>query len=257
VTPGAPYAGLAAVWDLMGQDRHSARMVDYTLALMKRHRIRAVTGLDLCCGTGTALARFLDRGFIMAGLDGSPEMIAQAARKLRGRGVRLYQKTLPAFRLIPDDRPRGTVRVDFITCFYDSLNHLLTERDLGAAFRSVHDHLNDRGWFIFDMNTAAALSDIWSGHVFADAREELAWVWKSEYQARSRTACLTAATFVKRGDRWDRFDEIHYERAYSNTRIRQLLRSAGFTVRGFYDCYRFTPADRSTLRVCVVARRRT
>ena len=251
-----PYTQLPAVWDQMGQDRHSIKMVSYTLEIMKRHKIRATTGLDLCCGTGTAINLFLDHGFIMAGLDGSPEMIAFAAKKLRGRGVRLYQKMLPKFRLIPDDNSRGTVRFDFVTSFYDSLNYMLTPEDLGQTFKSVANHLNDGGWFIFDMNTKEALTNIWGGHVYADSRDDLAWIWKNDFDPRTaRATCLTT-TFVREGSSWRRFDENHTEAAYSNTRIKHLLKEAGFRVKEFYECYRFTRPNRDTLRICAVAQRK-
>lgn len=251
-----PYSKLPEVWDKLGQDRHSTAMVKYTMDVFDRFEIKPMTGLDLCCGTGTAIKLFTDRGLIMSGLDGSAPMLAQAAAKLKGRGVRLYHKMLPKFRLLETGNARRTVGFDFVTSFYDSLNYLASEEDLLATFQSVHAHLNDFGWFIFDMNTPEALENIWGGQVYADARDDIAWVWKNEYNGRTRSAMCRTTTFVKKGKLWERIDEDHFERAYSNTTIKKLLRKAGFTVKGIYDCGKFEPADRETLRIAVVARKK-
>ena len=251
-----PYTQLANVWDDMGQDEHSMKMADYTLKIMRKHKIKATFGLDLCCGTGTAIKLFLDEGFVMAGLDGSPEMLAVAARKLHRRGVRLYQKQLPKFRLLSDNDSRSNVTFDFVTSFYDSLNYLTSTRELGTCFKSVADHLHRGGWFIFDMNTPTALRTIWGGQTYAEARDDIAWVWRNDFNPRTNTALCRTTTFVKEGKLWRRFDEDHYERGYTNTVIRSLLREAGFVVKGFYRCYRFDAPTKSTYRICAVARKK-
>ena len=114
MTRTTPYAKMAAIWDHMGQDDHSRKMVDYTGLIFKRFGIAPTTGLDLCCGTGTAIGLLLGRGYIMSGLDGSSHMLALAAKKLKGRGVRLYHKTLPRFRLLSTVSSRKNVAFDFV-----------------------------------------------------------------------------------------------------------------------------------------------
>ena len=64
-----PYAKLAAFYDQMGADSHSIKMVEYCFSLFRRFRIRPAEGLDLCCGTGTALALFDDHEISKSGLD--------------------------------------------------------------------------------------------------------------------------------------------------------------------------------------------
>jgi len=252
-----PYAKLAAVWDLIGQDQHSIKMVEYTDMIFKRFGITPTTGLDLCCGTGTAISLLLDRGYIMSGLDGSSPMLASAAKKLKGRGVKLYHKTLPRFRLLSTVDSRQSMAYDFVTCFYDSLNYITSERDLGATFRSVGNHLNKGGWFIFDMNTPAALKNVWGSQVHAEARrDDIAWVWKNSYNPRTTSALLQTTTFVKEGAHWRRIDEDHLERGYSNTTIKRLLREAGFVIKGYYSCHTFEPPQRDSFRICAVARRK-
>jgi SAM-dependent methyltransferase len=239
----------------MGADEHSARMVEYTFKILRRFRVKVSCGLDVCCGTGTAIALFLDHGIEMAGLDQSASMLAVAAKKLKGRGVKLYQKSLPSFRILCTDDSRRIRTFDLITCFYDSLNYLKNAAQFKAAFRSIYRHLNSGGWFIFDMNTPAALKLLWGGQVYADAHDDLVWVWKNTYHEKTQSATCRTTFFVKRGRLWERFDEEHIERAYDNAVIRKLLREVGFQIKGFYRCFSFTPPKKGTYRICGVARR--
>lgn len=46
-------------------------------------------------------------------------------------------------------------------CWFDSMNYLLTKRELDTAFRKVNRVLKNGGLFIFDMNTIYGLSVNW------------------------------------------------------------------------------------------------
>jgi len=251
-----PYGQFAEVYDLMGADRHSVQMCEYSIRIFKRFGIKPANGLDLCCGTGTAVSLLTDYGISMSGLDGSTGMLAIAQRKLKRHKTNLYHQTLPTFKIYDRTTTKRLRRFDLVTCFYDSLNYLLSERALTAAFRSVSRHLHPGGWFIFDMNTLEALKILWEGQTFADVHDDLSWIWKSEYIPTKKIAHLIATFFVKQGRTWSRFDERHTERAYSNASIRRMLRLAGFTVRGFYHCRTFKAPTRDTMRICCVAQKK-
>lgn len=251
----SPYSKLAIIYDRMGQDQHSRSMVTYTQELFDRFNFQPSRGLDLCCGTGTALQLFDDAGYQMSGLDGSAEMLSCAAAKLKGRGIRLYHKQLPEFRLLANDDSTSIEQFDFVTSFYDSLNYLTTVRDLEAAFRAVRDHLCPGGLFVFDMNTPRALQVIWDEQVYADSHDDIAWVWKNEYDPKRRMAACYATCFYRQGDTWKRFDETHWERGYTNDQIKRLIKRAGFKIRGFYKCGTFRRPGPRTYRIAAVAQR--
>ncbi len=251
-----PYQRFASVYDQMGADAHSRKMTEYCFRIFRKFDIKPVTGLDLCCGTGTAVHLFSERGILMSGLDRSPQMLAVAAKKLKGHRVTLYQKELPTFRLLDTTNSRILRRFDVVTSFYDSLNYLTSQRELKATFRSVSRHLVPGGWFIFDMNTEEALKILWDAQVFADARESLAWIWKNEYHPRTKSATCRTIFFRPAGKLWERFEEIHVEKAYENRTLQRLLREVGFTVKGFYKCHTFDKPTKNTYRICAVAQKK-
>lgn len=249
-----PYAQLARVYDLMGADEHSVMMTEYCQKIFQRFKIRPKNVLDLCCGTGTALEIFADWGYTVAGLDQSAAMLAVAAKKLKGRKIKLYQKSLPKFKLL-DAHGKSTCRFDLVTCFYDSLNYLKNARELKASFRSVFEHLEPGGWFIFDMNTEASLRILWGGQIYAGAMDDIAWIWRNNFIEKKNAAECETTCFYKVGKMWDRFDEVHVERAYENAQIIEMLEAVGFDVKGFYKCHTFRKPTSKAYRICGVVQR--
>lgn len=249
------YQKFASVYDRMGADRFSAEMVDYTMRIMKRLRKKPETVLDLCCGTGTALRLLHERGMRTTGLDGSAAMLRQAKAKLAGTRTQLYCRRLPRFDIVGKGTNSKRRTFDLVTCYYDSLNYLQTLQDLKSAFLSVYRHLNPGGCFVFDMNTPEALKTIWDGNSWGDAQKDLAWIWVNKsFEERNMAECRTTF-FVKQGKHWKRFDELHVERGYANSVIKQSLRNAGFRLRGYYRCFSFRKPTARTTRICAIADR--
>lgn len=248
-----PYQRFAEIYDKMGADHFSLRMAEYTLRILRKFELRPADGLDICCGTGSAIRYFTENGLRMAGVDRSRRMLAQARAKLDGQGVRLYCQALPKLSL----QERGRVRqFDLATCFYDSLNYLTTERELGAAFKAVYAHLRPGGHFVFDMNTPHALKTIWgSPTTYAGAKDDLAWIFRNHYHADTASADCITTFFVREGRAWVRFDETHTEQGYPDRTIKALLHKAGFRIRGYYRCLSFDKPGRTTDRIAVLVRR--
>lgn len=243
------YERFAGVYDQMGSDRFSVRMFTYTQQLLDRLQYHPKSVLDLACGTGTAALLWAARNVATCGIDGSAQMLAMADKKARQKHltVAFSRQPLTDFSL-----PH---RVDLATCFFDSLNYLLTLRNLTACFRCTARTLYPGGYFIFDMNTVEAMKVLWGAQTYADTTPDLAWVWKNKYFPKSKTAIVQAAFFVQQGKVWERFDETHVERAYTVAEIRHCLQAAGFEVVQVYNCFTFSRPKRDSLRVVFIARR--
>lgn len=253
-----PYDKLAIAYDRIGMDRFSVRMVDYAVKLLENFRAEPRDGLDLCCGTGTAIRELSDHGIMMEGLDRSTAMLSVARRKLAGRSVKLHRQNLPRFEIVVKSGGRKQLRrYDLVTSFFDSLNYQLTERDLKATFASVYRHLKPGGWFLFDMNTAHAMRTVFTTRQpEAGVTDKVAWVFRNDANNDRDQSAFLLTFFVKEGRAWRRYDETHRERAYPNTTIARMLRETGFQVKGMYRCLSFEKPTRSTNRIAVVARRK-
>jgi len=250
------YGKFAGVYDSLDGDLFSVKMAQKTFDLLDRFGIEVKNCLDLCCGTGTAVKIFAEAGYHAEGLDGSREMLKMARRKLKRQKTVFHHQQLPSFK-IPEKRgSRRLKKYDLITSYFDSLNYMLTSRDLGRVFKSVARHLNSAGAFIFDMNTPHALKFMWDDHVRTDLKDDIGIIWRNVYEPETKSAICYATFFAKAGRHWTRFDEVHVEAGYSNGEIRSLLRAAGFRVRGVYDCKSMKTATRETNRIVVVAQKK-
>jgi SAM-dependent methyltransferase len=248
------YDHFAAVYDLMGADHHSLRMCDYTIEIFRKHKIKPQCGLEICCGTGSALKFFADHGYQMTGVDQSRQMLIQARRKV-GKRATLQRAVLPELRIV-DQSSKRRRQFDFAYSYYDSLNYLLSARDLHRAFRNVSLHLQPGGWFIFDMNTPRALREVWGNTYWGGALKDLCWLFKNSYDHTNKLGMVRITLFVRTGKCWKRYNETHVERGYPNAVIRELLSDADLSVKAIYKCFTYERATDRTNRICVVARKK-
>ena len=111
--------------------------------------------LDIACGEGSFAVVMAAAGYRVSGVDQSAEMIALARERARLASIQVDFS-------VEDMRNLQFVEeFDLVTCFFDSLNYLLTVRDLQAAFHGVFAALRPGGYFIFDMNTVHGLVVNW------------------------------------------------------------------------------------------------
>ena len=101
--------------------------------------------LDLACGTGTFATMLKLKGFESYGLDLSEEIIeiANEKKKINHLDIPFYVADMTSFNL--DNK------FDVITCFFDSINFLDNKSKIKKMFDKVYQHLNDNGYFIFDI----------------------------------------------------------------------------------------------------------
>ena len=69
---------------------------------------------------------------------------------------------LPVLRLVEADMTTFDLaeRFDVVLCVYDSINHLVDFAQWEAVFDRSHEHLNDGGIFVFDINTERRLAEL-------------------------------------------------------------------------------------------------
>lgn len=138
----ASYDLLAAHYDAVTGD--SATEATFIDGIIKHACGRAVTLLELACGTGGIIARLASR-YQVSGLDISPGMLAVAREKLP-EGTPLYLADMSNFKL--------ETTFDAIVCVYHGINHLLSFSYWESLFDCAYRHLNHDGVLIFDVITA-------------------------------------------------------------------------------------------------------
>lgn len=193
-------------------------------SILASRRLNPKSCLDLACGNGVASVMLAKQGMKVIGLDISNDMLKLSRRRAKGSHVKVdfLQGDMRSFRL-PE-------RVDMAVSLYDSLNYLLKLSDLAKCFKCVFDSLSDNGIFIFDMNTRKILEN-WNR--WRNFSEKWNTGLVGEFDPKRNLAKLKAIMFVKRkdddDDSYQRFVEVHTEKAYANREIAGALRKAGFS----------------------------
>lgn len=214
------YADLAAVYDqLMQQDVQYDTLCDLIEKCFRRYGRNPELIVDLACGTGSVTSRMAQRGYDMIGIDISEEML-NIARKKDEKSLYLEQD-ITAFELY------GTV--DAALCMIDGYNYVIDDEKLLNSFLWVKNYLNPEGLFLFDVSSDYKLSTLLGNETFVYEDDNVFYTWENEFDEQTDLSSSYITFFVKEGDMYRRFDEVHIQKARSISHIIHLLEKAGFS----------------------------
>ncbi|MGE5654178.1 MAG: class I SAM-dependent DNA methyltransferase [Bacillota bacterium] len=243
------YRDLALVYDQLMSEIDYQQWVDYLEEIWHHHNARVERILDLACGTGTVSLLLTDRGYQVVGVDQSAEMLAVAEKKAEEAGYDIYWCQGDMRELDLDET------FDAVICLHDSLNYMLIADDLHKVFAGVAQHLRPGGFFVFDVNTIAALEAVGDNTLFME-EENSSIVWKNSYHADHRIWEVDLTLFLKQPNGlFSRSKEIHRERGYQEQELANLLTTCGFDVVAVYHALTMFPPTANTSRLYLVARR--
>ena len=139
------YEAIAPYYDELTSAYDYERWLDALECLALDHGLSGRRLLDVGCGTGKSFVPLAARGYEVTACDLSPAMVARARAKAPD-GARV---------LVADMRrlPPTLGAFDLVSCLDDTINYLLSVRDLVDCFESVSALLDPEGLFVFDVNT--------------------------------------------------------------------------------------------------------
>jgi glycine/sarcosine N-methyltransferase len=140
VDPADFYDDLAEVYHLIFADWDAsiARQSGVLDALLREHRPPVRRVLDATCGIGTQALGMAHAGYEVTASDVSVAAVQRCAREAAARGLRIATA-------VADVRELDLGRFDAVVSFDNSLPHLLTDADLGAACAALHESLEPGG----------------------------------------------------------------------------------------------------------------
>ncbi|MCI8516844.1 MAG: class I SAM-dependent methyltransferase [Hungatella sp.] len=224
---------------------------DYVESLLQEYNIRDGLVLELGCGTGSFTEILSEKGYDMIGVDSSGDMLQTAMEKRAqsGRDILYLLQDMREFELY------GTVRAVVSIC--DSMNYITEYEDLVQVFRLANNYLDPGGLLIFDLNTEYKYKRILGDHTIAECRDEVSFIWDNHYDRESRINEYDLTLFIQEeDDRYRRFDETHYQKAYRTEEIEQAIRDAGMELAAMYDAFTRQPVREDSERIYVIARER-
>ena len=245
------YTSFAEVYDVFMDNVPYKKWADYLEEILKEERIENGLVLELGCGTGNMTEELASRGYDMIGVDNAEEMLEIAMKKKEksGHDILYLLQDMQEFELY------GTVRAIVSVC--DSVNYITEEKELEQVFRLVNNYLDPQGIFVFDFNTQYKYETLLGNQTIAEDREDCSFIWDNYYYEDEKINEYELTLFIKENERdnlYRKYQEMHYQKAYSLDEIKKLIEWSGLTFVAAYDAYTKKEVHDKSERICVIAR---
>ncbi len=203
--------------------------------------------LDVACGTGNVcikLSKYFNTTYLV---DISEEMLQEAYNK--------FKKQRESTKIICQDMRNLSLnkKFDLITCVLDSTNYILELQDLDNYFLSINKHLKDDGIFIFDINSFYKLTEVLGDNIYTYNEEDVFYTWENTLENNIVNMFLTF--FVKNGELYERFEEEHLERAYTEAEIESSLEKSGLKLLNKYSGYKKEKINEKSERILYIVKK--
>lgn len=246
----AGYGDFAYYYDLLTENVDYESRCNYITGLLAENGIGKGILLDLACGTGTVAMHLAKKGYEVIGVDASEEMLSVAQEKKMESGadvIYLCQKMeeLDLFGTI-----NGAV------CTLDSINHVTDEKNVKEIFRRVSLFMEDKGIFIFDVNTPYKHREILGNNTFVYDMDDVYCVWQNSTDDNLLTS-INLDIFEKdeEEDVYYKYSEHFCEKGYELTDIEKWVKEYKFETVGIYKEMTKSPVNPDTQRAVFVFRK--
>ena len=145
----------ANYYDLLYNDKDYIGEAAFVADLISMHVPKATSILELGCGTGTHALALARRGYVVAGVDLSHEMVAQARKRLSSAALSL--DTRVSFNQGDIRAIRLTETFDAVISLFHVMSYQVTDDDVLATLTTAEQHIKPGGILIFDYWYAPAV----------------------------------------------------------------------------------------------------
>jgi len=240
------YGEFANIYDeLIYEDINYDKVAEKIIALCTKNSISFEDYLDLACGTGNVAIKVAKYFKNTYAVDLSDDMLNIAFDKFKKNKIKA--------KVICQDMCELSLNKKFnlITSVLDSTNYITEDEDLLQYFRKVHEHLKEDGLFIFDINSYYKLSTILGNNIYTYSSDEIFYTWENSFEEEVLNMFLTF--FVKQDNGlYEKFEEEHFERAYKESYIEQVLEECGFKLLKKFEGYSEQKVEENSERILYV-----
>lgn len=247
----ASYGDFAYFYDNLTDNVDYEKRCSYIKSLLAENGVGEGILLDLACGTGTMSLLLSDMGYDVIGVDASEDMlsVAQEKKMESGADVIFLCQRMEELDLF------GTINACVSTL--DSINHVTDEETVREIFRRVSLFMEDKGIFLFDVNTPYKHKYVLGDNTFVYDTDEVYCVWQNSTDENLVTT-VNLDLFEKDEDdeeTYYRYSEEFTERAYDLDDIKKWLEDVKFEVVGIYEEMTKDSVKADTQRAVFVAKK--
>ena len=273
------YTGFAEVYDMFMDNVPYDKWAKYLHKLLKENGAEKGIVCELGCGTGKMTRRLRDMGYDMIGIDISQDMLQIAMEQetiLKKAGTQNADINKVESKHTKSDKKKnyeilylnqdmrefelyGTVAAVVSVC--DSMNYITEKEDLLQTFKLVRNYLDPGGVFIFDMNTPYYYRKKLGEQTICENRDEGSFIWENYYDPDTKINEFDMTIYIRRNtndaahELYERFEETHFQRAYSIAEVKALLKRAGLKDIKVYKAFTKDTPDTVTERVYFLAKK--
>ena len=233
------YAQFASVYDELMLDIPYPAYVDLIDTALQGVSDKKI--LDVACGTGILSVLLAEKGAHVTGIDLSEEMLTVAKDRVK--------EGTPSLEFLHQSMQHMEVSTGFGAAVIpiDSLNYLENEQDVMLTFKKVYQALVPGGLFLFDVHSTFKTDILFMESPFTYDSSKISYIWETEEGEEPHSVHSELAFFVRQPDgKYERFDEVHYQRTYPIMKYVEWLERTGFSVeRIFADWEDEAPEDES------------
>ena len=210
------------------------------------------TVLDLGCGTGEFIWRFLKDGFSVIGVDLSEKMLEISEKKLKGKNLKnnnysLINKNIINYENKINFDENGNEnqnfennknnkseinQVDYIICNFDTVNYLKNEKEFLKFIEKCNRNLKKGGYLIFDAVTEDIFEEIFENDIFLDEEPEYTSIWRHEKLSK-RKHLIEIDLFIRENENdnlFRKYNEIQKKFIYDPEWIIKTVQNKGFEI---------------------------
>ncbi|ADO81988.1 class I SAM-dependent DNA methyltransferase [Ilyobacter polytropus] len=221
------YQEFAKVYDKFMELADYDEWHDFVSYVIEGNNPGGKTLLDLGCGTGEVLKRFLEE-YECTGVDISEDMLLVTREKLNdlGKDVPLLCQDMKELSL---DK-----KYDIVISLFDTVNHLVSIGDLEKLFERIKIHLNTKGIYIFDVVDRNFMDEMFPDGFFIDQREDMTVIW--EHYFEDQLDCIETTFFVEEKEGlYKKYREKHIKKIYTHKEIQEAAEKSGLHVENIYE----------------------
>ncbi|CUU47214.1 class I SAM-dependent DNA methyltransferase [Clostridium beijerinckii] len=240
------YKEFANIYDeLIYEDINYDKVADKIINICRENNLKFEDYLDLACGTGNVSINVAKYFKTVYAVDLSDDMLNVAFDKFKKNKIKA--------KVICQDMCELSLnkRFDLITSVLDSTNYITEDEDLLDYFSNVYEHLKENGIFIFDINSYYKLSTVLGNNIYTYSSEEIFYTWENSFEDDVLNMFLTF--FVKNeNELYKKFEEEHFERAYKESYIEDILKKCNFRIINKFSGYSDEEVNENSERILYI-----
>ena len=210
------------------------------------------TVLDLGCGTGEFIWRFLKDGFSVIGVDLSEKMLEISEKKLKEKNLKNNNYSLINENIINyenkinfdengnenqnfennKNNKSEINQVDYIICNFDTVNYLKNEKEFLKFIEKCNKNLKKDGYLIFDAVTEDIFTEIFENDIFLDEEPEYTSIWRHE-QLSKKKHLIEIDLFIRENENdnlFRKYNEIQNKFIFDPEWIIKTVQNKGFEI---------------------------